>query len=116
MTFPRDDDVVEWPPPRRRQPRRGWWLLVAAVAVVLIGGATALSYYVDALWFESLGYVDVFWKTLNLQALIFTGFFVATFLVLYGAFVALKPPGLGELAGLPIVINGQPIRLPVEPA
>src|SRR5215467_10712409 len=40
---------------------------------------------------------------------------VSTFLILYGSFLALKPPKLGELAGLPILINGQPIKLPVEP-
>src|SRR4029434_41130 len=54
-------------------------------------------------------------KTLNLQAEIFTAFFLITFLVLYGSFVVLKPPRLGELAGLPLLINGQPIKLPVEP-
>ena len=42
-------------------------------------------------------------------------FFLATFLALYGAFQALKPPRLGDLAGFPILINGQPIKLPVEP-
>src|SRR4029078_6247078 len=65
--------------------------------------------------FDALGYVDVFWTTLNIQAVVFTGFAVATFLVLYGAFAALTPPRLGELPGVPILINGQPIRLPVEP-
>ena len=35
--------------------------------------------------------------------------------MLYGAFRALKPARLGEMAGLPILINGQPIKLPVEP-
>ena len=45
----------------------------------------------------------------------FTFFAVATFLILYAAFLALKPATLGELAGLPILINGQPIQLPVEP-
>ena len=29
--------------------------------------------------------------------------------------VALKPARLGELTGVPILINGQPIQLPVEP-
>ena len=74
-----------------------------------------LSYYVDALWFESLGVADVFWTTLRLQGQTFTFFFAATFLILYGSFLALKPAQLGELAGLPILINGQPIKLPVEP-
>src|SRR5262249_53955255 len=74
-----------------------------------------LSYYVEALWYGSLGYTDVFWTTLNVQAAIFITFAAATFLVLYAAFVALKPARLSELAGLPILINGQPIKLPVEP-
>ena len=81
----------------------------------MLGGGTALSYYVEALWFDSLGYGDVFWKTLNLQAAVFLGFAAVTFLVLYGAFLALKPARLGELTGGTILINGQPIQLPVEP-
>ena len=35
--------------------------------------------------------------------------------VLYGAFLALKPARLGEIAGGTILINGQPLKLPVEP-
>jgi hypothetical protein len=107
-------DTLDWPPERPPR-RRGRLFLLAVVAVLLLGGATALSYYVDALWFDSLGYIDVFWKTLNLQAGIFSGFTIVTFLVLYGSFVAIKPPRLGELTGFPLLINGQPLRLPVEP-
>jgi uncharacterized protein len=81
----------------------------------VLSGGTALSYYVDALWFGSLGYGDVFWKTLNLQARIFTLFTLVTFAALYGAFLALKPDRLGEIAGGRILINGQPLTLPVEP-
>jgi len=107
--------TLDWPPPPRKQRRRGRLFLLAVLAILFVAGGTALSYYVDALWFASLGYVDVFWKTLNLQAEIFTGFFVVTVLTLYGSYLLLKPPRLGELAGLPILINGQPIKLPVEP-
>src|SRR5580765_7985552 len=81
----------------------------------MLSGGTALSYYVESLWFDSLGYVDVFWKTLNVQAAVFLIFGASTFLLLYGSFLALKPPRLGELTNVPILINGQPIRLPVEP-
>jgi uncharacterized membrane protein (UPF0182 family) len=81
----------------------------------VLSGGTALSYYVDALWFGSLGYADVFWKTLNVQARIFTLFTVVTFAALYGSFLALKPERLGEIAGGRILINGQPLTLPVEP-
>jgi uncharacterized protein len=88
--------------------------LLAVLAVVVLGGGTALSYYVDALWFDSLGYIDVFWRTLNIQAAVFTAFAVLTFSILYGSFIALKPARLGEFAG-GILVNGQPLKLPVEP-
>ena len=107
-------ETIDWPPHRRSR-RRGLILLLVVAGVLLLGGGTALSYYVDALWFDSLGYGAVFWKTLNLQATVFSTFTLATFVILYGSFVALKPPRLGELTGFPILINGQPIKLPVEP-
>ena len=108
-------DTIDWPPQRKPRRRRGLPILLGVLAVLVLGGGALLSYYVDALWFESLGVADVFWTTLRLQGQTFTFFFVATFLFLYGAFLALKPAKLGELAGLPILINGQPIKLPVEP-
>jgi len=109
-------EPIDWPPPRRpRRRRRGLPIILGVLAVLVLGGGTLLSYYVDALWFESLGVADVFWTTLRLQGQTFTFFFVATFLALYGSYLALKPATLGELAGLPILINGQPIKLPVEP-
>src|SRR5438874_13256000 len=58
-------ESIDWPrmhPTRSR--RRFFFLILAVLAVIVIGGRTALSYYVDVLWFESLGYGDVFWKTL----------------------------------------------------
>jgi uncharacterized membrane protein (UPF0182 family) len=105
--------TIDWP--ASRPPRRGRFLLIALLAVVLFGGGTVLSYYVDALWFESLGLAEVFWTTINIQAAIFALFFTATFTILYGAYYALKPPRLGELSGGTVIINGQPVRLPVEP-
>src|SRR5579872_2347165 len=114
MATPRDR-VIDWPPDNRHPGRRrGLIFLAVVIVLLLLGGGTALSYYVDALWFDSLGYAEVFWKSLNLQATVFTGFFVATLAVVYGAFLAYKPAQLGELARLPILINGQPIKLPVE--
>src|ERR1700687_6036693 len=100
--------VVDWPPPRRPARRnRGVLLLLAVLAAIVFGGGTTLSYYVESLWFDSLGYIDVFWTTLRLQTAVFAIFGTVTFLVLYGAYVACKPPRLGELTGVPILINGQ---------
>ena len=108
-------DTIDWPPPRRQPRRRGRLFLLAILAAIVFGAGTSLSYYVEALWFDSLGYEAVFWTSLRLQAAVFTGFALTTFAVLYGAFLALKPEDLAELAGGAIIINGQPVRLPVEP-
>jgi uncharacterized membrane protein (UPF0182 family) len=92
-------------------------LLVVILAAILFGGQTALSYWVDLLWFRSLGYGDVFWTTWRLQCGIFAIFAVATFLVLYGAFLALKRAHQADLpSDHEIVIAGQPVNLSVEPA
>jgi uncharacterized protein len=108
-------ESVDWPrthPPRRRL---RFLLVLAVLAGILFGGRTALSYYVDVLWFGSLGYGDVFWKTLSLQWGIFTAFAAATFLILYGSFLALKRAHLPDLpSGHTILIGGQPVTLPVE--
>ncbi len=110
-------ESIDWPrmhPPRRR--RRFFLLILAVLAVIVFGGRTALSYYVDVLWFGSLGYRDVLWKTLNLQWGIFAAFAVATFLILFGSFLALKRAHRPNLpSGHTIFIGGQPLKLPVEP-
>src|SRR5437660_6517948 len=111
-------ESMDWPRMRspHRSRRRPFVLVVAVLAGIFFGSRTALSYYVDVLWFESLGYRDVFWKTLGLQWGIFTAFAAATFLVLYGSFLALKRAHLSDLpAGHTILIGGQPLKLPVEP-
>jgi uncharacterized membrane protein (UPF0182 family) len=85
------------------------------VAAVVFGGSTVLSCYVDALWFDSLGYAAVFWTRLNLQAGVFAAFALATFLAIYGAFLSLKPARFGELVGGRILINRQWVQLPLDP-
>ncbi|MQA31644.1 MAG: UPF0182 family protein [Luteitalea sp.] len=106
---------MDWPPPSRPQRRRGRRIVFGLIAALLFGGGTALSYYVESLWFGALGFSDVFWKTLNFQAAVFVVFAVLTFAVLYGSFLALKPARLADITSGPILINGQPISLPVEP-
>jgi|HubBroStandDraft_2_1064218.scaffolds.fasta_scaffold00215_13 uncharacterized membrane protein (UPF0182 family) len=109
-------ESLDWPRASQPQRRRNFLLILAVLAGIFFAGRTALSYYVDVLWFESLDYGSVFWKTLSLQWGIFTVFAVATFLVLYGSFLALKRAHLPDLpSGHTIFIGQQPVRLPVEP-
>ncbi|MDQ1408343.1 MAG: uncharacterized protein QOJ41_78 [Acidobacteriaceae bacterium] len=101
---------------QRQPPRRRIFLIIFAVfAVIVFSSRTVLTYYVDALWFGSLGYAEVFRKTISLQWLVFAGFFAATFFVLYGWFLVLwrtyQPHLLG---GEPIFVGGRELRLPVE--
>src|SRR3984893_4009531 len=109
-------ESIDWPRTHPPQRRRRVLLILAVPAGIVFGGRTALSYYVDVLWFESLGYGEVFWKTLSLQWGIFTAFAAATFLILYGSFLALKRAHLHDLpSGHTIFIGGQPVKLPVGP-
>jgi uncharacterized membrane protein (UPF0182 family) len=111
IDFPRE-------PREPRGPQRGRRLLVvlAVLAAVLFASRNAVSYWVDLLWFRSLGYPDVFWKTLNLEWGIFAVFAVATFLILFAAFSTFQR---AHQADLPrdhkIIFGGQPVNLSVEP-
>jgi uncharacterized membrane protein (UPF0182 family) len=111
-------DTIDWPkltPPPGRS-HRGLIFLLGIVAVMVFGGRTALSYWVDLLWFNSLGYGEVFWKTCGLQWGIFAAFFVLTFLILYGIFFALKRAHLADLpSDHTLFIAGQQVNLSLKP-
>src|SRR6201997_3998364 len=105
-------EPIDWRP---GSSRRRFFLILGLIAIIIFGGRTALSYYVDALWFGSLGYGDVFRKTLSLQWAVFAVFFAGTFLILSGWFLALRQTYQPELlSGSLIFIGGRPLRLPVE--
>jgi uncharacterized membrane protein (UPF0182 family) len=109
-------ESIDWPYTHPKRSRRRFLLIAAVIAGIVLGGRTALSYYVDMLWFRSLGYGGVFWKTLSLQWTIFAVFAVVTFLILYGSFLALKRAHLPDLpSGHTIFIGGRSVTLPVEP-
>ncbi|HTF67786.1 MAG TPA: UPF0182 family protein [Edaphobacter sp.] len=106
-------------PPRRRSSRwsRRLLLLIALAFGIFLAGRIALSYWVDLLWFQSLGFGDVYWKTMGLQIATFIVFAVVTFLFLYCAFSAIRRSHQADLPNFhSIVIAGQPISLSVQPA
>ena len=110
---------IDWPPPHsgrlgRRRPRL--LLILVVLAVIFFSGRASLSYYVDVLWFRSLGYGDVFFRTLSLRWEVFMAFAAATALILYGSFLALKRAHLPDLPDdHTILIGGKPVKLPIEP-
>jgi uncharacterized membrane protein (UPF0182 family) len=112
-------ETINWPnkltsPPRRS--RRGLFFLIAVVAVLFLCSRTALSYWVDLLWFRSLGYSDVFWKARGLEWGIFAAFFALTFLILLGTFSALKRAHAGDLpSDHTLIIAGQEVNLSLKP-
>ena len=98
--------------PKKRMNR---WIFVflAAAIVIIIGSGTALSYYVDLLWFGTLGYRDVFLRTWGLEWGVLAGFFAATFLVLYGWFLVLWRMHADDMPfDRAIFLGRQQLRLP----
>src|SRR5271155_5165502 len=98
----------------RRRRRTVRLTLLVALGVVLLGAKTAASYYVDALWFESLGLASVFWTRLNLEAATFAVFALATFSVVYGVFRVLTPDRLDDLIASTLLVTRRPMRLPID--
>jgi uncharacterized protein len=108
--------TIDWPNHRQSRRRRKFFFLLIVAGGILFGGRAALSCWVDLLWFRSLGYGGVFWKTWTLQYGIFAIFAAVTFLILYGAFWALKRAHQADLpSDHSIVFAGQPVNLSVEP-
>ena len=99
-------------------PRRSYrWLLILIILFValVLSARTAVSYYVDALWFSSLGYGEVFWKTWMTQWLVFAVFTAATFLILQLSFLALKRSHSSDFPGTRVIlVAGQPLNIPVD--
>jgi uncharacterized membrane protein (UPF0182 family) len=111
------DHTIRMPYQSARRPRgrRLLILVLLLIALIAFSSRTAISYYVDALWFASLGYRAVFWKSLSLEWVVFGVFFAATFVALYGWFWILMRICRPELSSAStIVIGSRTIQLPVE--
>ena len=105
--------------PHRERPirhRRTPFIIIAVLFVLLLSARTIISYYVDSLWFASLGFGGVFWRTLSYQWAAFAISFVATFAVLYAWFSALRHGCGEELASAGTIrLGNQNYELPVGP-
>src|SRR5438034_11023750 len=105
-------EIVDWHQPQPRR-RRLFIFMLAVVLALIFSSRTVLSYYVEALWFGSLGYEDAFRKTLALQWTVFLAFSAVTFLILYGWFLALWRVYPREFpAGRTTLSRGATVSLP----
>ena len=94
--------------------RRVRFAVLGVVVALALGGSSLLSWYVDAQWFDSLGYSDVFWTTLQLKSTLFSVFTLATFLLVYGALRLLRPAPLNAAINRVLYVNGEPVSLPLD--
>jgi uncharacterized membrane protein (UPF0182 family) len=108
-------ETIDWPPRARpRGPRRALLVFIGVVALVIFGGRATISFWVDLLWFRSLGYASIFWKTFSLEWGTFAAFGALTFLILYGALLALKRTHAADLPeSHTLYLAGKPVTLPV---
>jgi len=109
-------ETIDWPMRGKRQrPRLAVYLLLAAVILIFIGGRTAISYWADLLWFRSLGFASVFWRSFGLEWGTFAVFAGLTFLILFGAFLVLRHSHAADLPDThTIFFGGRPIELPLK--
>ncbi len=108
-------ESIDWPSRPPSPHRRRFLILLALVAFLIFSSGTALSYYVNLLWFGTLGYENVYRTTLSLQWFVFVVFLAATFVILYGWFLVLRRAYKPDLLdGGVIFIGRQPVKLPVE--
>lgn len=88
-------------PPPDRNPRFNRWLLIAvAVILFLFSLGSLASFYTDWLWFDSLGYLDIFTTQLTTRVLVFIVAFVIAALVLAGNWWLARRRALRETSPL----------------
>ena len=111
-------ETIDWPlHGKSRRLSLAVYILLAVIVLIFFGSRTAISYWVDLLWFGSLGYAPVFWKSFNLEWGTFAAFAALTFLILVAAFFALRHGHDGDLPDShTIYFAGRPITLPVGKA
>src|SRR5882672_6809483 len=89
------------------------WLVLRLIflIVIVIAAYQSLSFYVESLWFNSVGYEAVYWYGLRAEALVFAGFAAATTLVLWLLFRLLLPKP-GTVRRPLVELPGETIALP----
>src|SRR5436190_9971144 len=74
------------------RPARGFVTRLVVFIFLIIAGFQSISFYVESLWYGSLGFESVYWYRLRAQGLLFLGVAAVTGLVLWTVFRLVTPP------------------------
>ena len=81
MSSPIEGPVIDITPKKPRRQRWKWLILVAFVLLIFIA-SRAVTIYISAAWFGSLGYASIFWFIFRAKLELFLILFVVTTIVL----------------------------------
>lgn len=110
-----DAEIINVTPLQKRRGGIGKWIAVAAFIVLSVVTLNGLGVYIEALWFDSVGYGARFWSVFALGWTLFAVFGVLTLVILRGGFYALERFfGIDRLPARKIVLNQQSVD--VNPA
>ncbi len=111
LSFDAEGEIIEVNSPNRKRRRWRWWLLLIIIALLIVAGR-AVSIYVSALWFGSLGYSQVYWYMFRLKIELFVVFLILTTAVLRGGFWLIERAfGSYVLDRRTVFINRQPVNI-----
>ena len=111
LSFDAEGEIIDINPSNRRSRRWRWWLLLIIV-LLLISAGRAVSIYVSALWFGSLGYSQVYWYMFRLKVELFVVFLILTTAILRGGFWLIERAfGSYVLERRTVFINRQPVNI-----
>jgi uncharacterized membrane protein (UPF0182 family) len=84
-------------PPQYQQPfdlrpARSILISVGIVVILLIAAFQSISFYVESLWFGSLGFEPVYWYRLQAQTVVFFTFTLSSAVILWSLFRLVMPP------------------------
>ncbi len=110
IPFEGDGEIIDVGQTKPR--RRRWkWVVLVAIVVLLFVASRALSIYISALWFRSLGYSSVFWFIFRAKLQLFLIFLIATTAILRAGFWLVERAFASFTLGRRTVfINQQPLN------
>jgi uncharacterized protein len=103
-----DFEVIDVTPKPKSKPSWGLWIILAIALVSIFTLPRLVGIYVDSLWFDSLGYSDVYWYQLKTKLALFFVFGLLTLFILRAIFSLLaRLFAAHAVAPREIVVNEQ---------